>query len=187
MEHRARGLAVSLRAGALIVLLALAAAGCSGSAGPAPSSTPPAAATSAAAPSSTASASGTASAPPDWPMYHGDPSHSGLSRSMPNVNGSPRVTESIKLDGAVYASPIAVDGVIVVATENDSVYAFDAEGKQLWHVKVGSPSPAQERACGDIDPLGITGTPVYSAQTGDVYLVAEHNGKVGHDMIALDL
>ena len=167
----------------MIVLLALAAAGCSGSASPAPSSTPPAAATSAAAPSSTAPAS----APPDWPMYHGDPSHSGLSRSMPNVSGSPRVTESIKLDGAVYASPIAVDGVIVVATENDSVYAFDAQGKQLWHVKVGSPSPAQERACGDIDPLGITGTPIYSAQTGDVYLVAEHNGNVGHDMIALDL
>jgi outer membrane protein assembly factor BamB len=120
-------------------------------------------------------------------MYHGDPSHSGLSQSMPNVSGSPRVTESIKLDGAVYASPIAVDGVIVAATENDSVYAFDTTGRQLWHVKVGSPSPAQERACGDIDPLGITGTPIYSAQTGDVYLVAEHNGKVGHDMIALDL
>ena len=120
-------------------------------------------------------------------MYHGDPSHSGRSQSMPNVSGSPQVTESIKLDGAVYASPIAVDGVIVVATENDSVYGFDARGQQLWHVKVGSPSPSDERACGDIDPLGITGTPIYSAQTGDVYLVAEHNGKVGHDMIALDL
>ena len=101
---------------------------------------------------------------------------------MPNVSGSPGVTESIRLDGAVYASPIAVDGVIVVATENDSVYAFDAQGRQLWHVKVGSPSPAQERACGDIDPLGITSTPIYSARTGNVYLVAEHNGKVGHDM-----
>ena len=120
-------------------------------------------------------------------MYHGDPSHSGRSTSMPNVSGSPKVIESIKLDGAVYASPIAVDGMIVVATENDSVYAFDAHGQQFWHVKVGRPSPAYERACGDIDPLGITGTPIYSAQTGDVYVVAEHNGKVGHDMIALDL
>jgi hypothetical protein len=88
----------------LIVLLALAAAGCSGLASPAPSSTPPAAATSTSAPSSAASASGTAGAPPDWPMYYGEPSHSGLSQSMPNVSGSPRVTESIKLDGAVYAS-----------------------------------------------------------------------------------
>ena len=121
MERRARGATVSLRAGASIVLLALAAVGCSGSVSPAPSSTPPAPAASTTAPSSTASASDPAGAPPGWPMYHGDPSHSGRSQSMPNVSGSPQVTESIKLDDAVYASPIAVDGVIVVATENDSV------------------------------------------------------------------
>jgi outer membrane protein assembly factor BamB len=187
VEHRARGVTGSLRAGTLLALLALAAAGCSRSADPAPSSTPPASAAapvSSASPASTASASGTV---PDWPMYHGDPSHGGLSSSMPDVIGMPKVIESIKLDGAVYASPIAVGGVIVVATENDSAYAFDAQGKQLWHVKVGSPSPAYQRACGDIDPLGITGTPIYSAQTGDVYVVAEHNGTVGHDLIALDL
>ncbi len=157
VKHRARGVGGSLRAGALVVLLALVAAGCSGSASPAPSSS--------------TSAGGTADTAPDWPMYHGDPSHSGLSQSMPDVSGSPKVTESIRLDGAVYASPIAVDGVIVVATENDSIYGFDARGQQLWHVRVGSPSPAYQRACGNIDPLGITGTPVYSAQTGDVYVV----------------
>jgi len=120
-------------------------------------------------------------------MYHGDAAHSGVSPSMPPVRGALRVTNSIKLDGAVYASPIAVDGVIVVATENDSVYGLNAQGRQFWHVSVGSPSPAFERDCGNIDPLGITGTPVYSAQTGDVYLVAEHGGKVGHDLVALDL
>ncbi len=200
MEHRARGVTGSLRAGTLIALLALAAAGCSSSANPAPPSTPPASAAtpaSSVSATSTASASGTAGTEadgtvPDWPMYHGDPAHSGRSTAMPDVIGMPEVIESIKLDGAVYASPIAVDGVIVVATENDSVYAFDAQGKQLWHVKVGSPSPAYQRECGDIDPLGITGTPIYSAQTGAVYVVAEHNGaglngKVGHDLIALDL
>jgi outer membrane protein assembly factor BamB len=120
-------------------------------------------------------------------MYHGDAAHSGLAQSMPDVSGTLKVIESIKLDGAVYASPIAADGVIVVATENDSVYAFDPQGKQLWHVSAGSPSPAYERPCGDINPLGITGTPIYSAQTGEVYLVAEHGSPVGHDLIALDL
>ena len=122
-------------------------------------------------------------------MYHGVPSHSGLSRSMPDVKGSLEVLTSLKLDGAVYASPIAVNGVIVVATENDSVYGFTTRGKRLWHVRVGKPSPAYERECGNIDPLGITGTPIYSAQTGDVYLVAEHGGggKVGHDLVALSL
>ena len=120
-------------------------------------------------------------------MYHGDAAHGGRSPSMPPVSGALTVIKQVKLDGAVYAAPIAVDGVIVVATEHDSVYGLDPRGRQLWHVSVGSPSPAYQRACGNIDPLGITGTPVYSAQTGDVYLVAEHGGTVGHDLIALDL
>lgn len=143
-------------------------------------------------PKSTSSATATPTVndvehPIDWPMYHGDPAHSGRSQAMPNVSGSLAVIKSIKLDGAVYASPVAVDGVIVAATENDSVYGFDVAGKQLWHTKVGSPSPEYERACGNIDPLGITGTPIYSAQTGDVYFVAEHGGKVGHTLVAVDL
>ncbi|MGB6575935.1 MAG: PQQ-binding-like beta-propeller repeat protein [Trebonia sp.] len=124
---------------------------------------------------------------PDWPMYHGDPAHDGVSQAMPDVSGALKVIKTVKLDGAVYASPIAVDGVMVVATENDSVYGFDARGNQLWHVSVSTPSPAYERPCGNIDPLGITGTPVYSAQTGEVYLAAEHGRTVGHDLIALDL
>jgi len=134
------------------------------------------------------SATSAATAPPDWPMYHGDPAHDGVSPSMPDVTGSLKVISSVKLDGAVYASPIAVDGVIVVATENDSVYGFDVRGKQLWHASLGVPSPQYQRPCGNISPLGITGTPVYSAQTGDVYVAAEHGGTaVGHDLVALDL
>jgi putative pyrroloquinoline-quinone binding quinoprotein len=120
-------------------------------------------------------------------MYHGVPSHSGLSTSMPRVRGPLKVVRSVKLDGAVYASPIAVNGIVVAATENDSVYGFSTTGKRLWHTRVGSPSPAFERKCGNIDPLGITGTPIYSAKTGDVYVVAEHRGKVGHDLVALSL
>ena len=120
-------------------------------------------------------------------MYHGDPAHDGVSQAMPDVSGALKVIKTVKLDGAVYASPIAVDGVMVVATENNSVYGFDARGNQLWHVSVSTPSPAYERPCGNIDPLGITGTPVYSAQTGEVYLAAEHGRTVGHDLIALDL
>jgi outer membrane protein assembly factor BamB len=91
---------------------------------------------------------------------------------MPPVQGTLKVVKSIKVDGDVYASPIAVNGVIVVATENHSVYGFGRQGRQLWHVRVGKPSPAFERDCGNIDPLGITGSPIYSAQTGDVYVVA---------------
>ena len=179
---------------ALAALLALAGAGCSGSASSpqAAPSTPtaaPATTTPATpAPSSPAPATSANGATQDWPMYHGDPAHDGVSQAMPDVRGALKVSTTVRLDGAVYASPIAVDGVIVVATENDSVYGLDTRGRQLWHVSVGTPSPQYERPCGNINPLGITGTPVYSAQTGDVYLAAEHGGAtVGHDLIALDL
>lgn len=160
----------------MAAVTALVVAGCSGSDNP--SSQPVA---------TSAPSTNDIGDPTDWPMYHGDPAHSGMARTVPDVSGSLAVIKSIELDGAVYASPIAVDGVIVVATENDSLYGFSVAGKQLWHTKVGSPSPAYERDCGNIDPLGITGTPIYSARTGDVYAVAEHGGKVGHTLFALDL
>jgi outer membrane protein assembly factor BamB len=106
---------------------------------------------------------------------------------MPKASGPLKRIESIRLDGEVYASPLVVGGVTVVATENDSVYAFDRSYQQVWKRTLGSPSPAEERQCGNIDPLGITGTPVYSSSTEQVYLVAEHGGTVRHELYALDL
>jgi outer membrane protein assembly factor BamB len=120
-------------------------------------------------------------------MYHGTPDHAGNSTAMPAVTGAPRLAQSLKLDGAVFASPLVVHGLIIVATENDSVYAFDAAGKQVWKRSLGSPSPAEERQCGDIDPLGITGTPIYDSTTNHIFVVAEHGGSVRHELSALDL
>jgi outer membrane protein assembly factor BamB len=60
----------------------------------------------------------------------------------------------------VYGSPIVVDGRTFVATENDSVYAFDSAYRQIWKRNLGKPSPQSERPCGNIDPLGITSTPI---------------------------
>jgi len=73
---------------------------------------------------------------------------------------------------------LVVGPTVVVATENDSVYAFDRSYRQVWKRTLGSPSPAEERQCGDIDPLGITGTPAYDPSTGSVFVVAETRG--GH-------
>ena len=56
------------------------------------------------------------------------------------------------------------------------MYAFDQSYRQVWKRSLGSPSPAEERQCGDINPLGITGTPVYDATTNHVFLVAKHGG-----------
>jgi hypothetical protein len=137
--------------------------------------------------SSPAPATATATTPrPDWPTYHGDPARTGVSTTMPAVAGEPTVTAALKLDAAVYASPIVVGGITVVATENDSVYGLDADGRQLWHTSLGTPVPLSALPCGNIDPLGITGTPVYDATTGLVYAVAETGDPVGHDVVALD-
>jgi outer membrane protein assembly factor BamB len=106
---------------------------------------------------------------------------------MPAASGPLRRIASLKLDGAVYASPVVVGGLTIVATEQDTVYAFDRSYRQVWKRSLGSPSPAQERQCGNIDPLGITGTPVYDAAANHVLVVAEHGGSVRHVLYAVDV
>ena len=113
-------------------------------------------------------------------------SRAGVSTTMPAASGTPKLIQSLKLDGEVYASPIVVRGLTVVATEHDTVYAFDQSYRQVWKRSLGSPSPAQQRQCGDIDPLGITGTPVYDPGTNRVFVVAELGGSVRHELFALD-
>jgi len=141
---------------------------------------------SSAAPPTSSSAQAPATLP-DWPTYHGNAARSGASTTMPPAHGTPRVVASLKLDGQVYASPIVVHGITVVATENDTVYAFDQANKQVWKTRLGSPSPAGERPCGNIDPLGVTGTPVFDKATGLVFVVAEYGGPPHHELVALDV
>jgi outer membrane protein assembly factor BamB len=117
-------------------------------------------------------------------MYHGFPDRRGVSTTMPAVSGKLRVAARLSLDGNVYASPIVADGIIVVATEHDSVYGFDTKFHQVWVQHLGDPSPAQERPCGNIDPLGITGTPIVS--NGTIYVSPELGGPT-HQLVALDL
>jgi PQQ-like domain len=153
---------------------------------PAPSPTP----SSPAPVTGSAPASGPAHGPsgpayPDWPTYHGDAQRTGVSASMPSARGNPTVQTALRLDGPVYASPIVVGGVTIVATEQDSVYGLDRSGHQLWRVSLGSPARQSQLPCGNIDPLGVTGTPVYDPSTRLVYLVAEHGGPPRHELVAL--
>jgi outer membrane protein assembly factor BamB len=105
---------------------------------------------------------------------------------MPPAKGNPRVLASLKLDGQVYASPLVVHGLTVVATENNTVYAFDQSNRQVWKRHLGRPSPAGERPCGNIDPLGITGTPVFDRASGLVFVAPEYGGPPRHELVALD-
>ena len=85
------------------------------------------------------------------------------------------------VDGAIYAQPLywvpppgGGAARIIVATENDFVYALDAgTGAQIWSTSLGTPVPAGELPCGNIQPTeGVTGTPTIDPKTGIVYLEA---------------
>ncbi len=111
--------------------------------------------------------------PGDWLTYHHDPARSGDVPSVP-APGALRQAWRAQLDGAVYGQPLIVRGTVVAATEHDSVYGLDlATGRVRWHTSLGTPAPLSTLPCGNIDPLGVTGTPVYEPGTGLVFALAE--------------
>ncbi len=98
---------------------------------------------------------------------------------------------SYPIDGMAFASPLYVanvsipgqgyHNVVYVATENDTVYAFDADGvttTPLWQVSflksgVTTVPCADTGECGDIlTQIGITSTPVIDQASGTIYVVA---------------
>jgi outer membrane protein assembly factor BamB len=148
--------------------------GCSGSPGPAPTSPAPATAgpaTSPAAPSTAPPPAGT-----DWFTYHRDPGRSGVAPGVPPL-ADLKLSWRAPLDGAVYGQPLVVGDQVLAATENNTVYALDrGSGRVRWHTHLGPPVRRADLECGNIDPLGITGTPVYDPATRRVYAVAETTG-----------
>lgn len=118
---------------------------------------------------------------------------------------------SYSVDGQVYAQPLYMPGVIVprkgihnivfVATEHDSVYAFDADNPlaaPLWHTSFLDASlgvtsaSAAELGCAAISPeVGITATPVIDSSTDTLYVVAMteegSSGQYVHRLHALDV
>lgn len=123
----------------------------------------------------------------DWTAYHGNALRTGRSTSMPGYRGGLHVVRRITLDGAVYASPIVARGLTVVVTENDTAYAFGPRNQLVWRHHLGTPASQSQLPCGNVFPLGITGTPVYSAGSGLVYVAAEFGSPVRHRLFALHI
>lgn len=124
----------------------------------------------------------------DWTTYHSNNQRTGYIASTPDPHSLSKAWNT-QLDGAVYAEPLVVSGRVIVATEGDSLYALNARtGAVQWHTNVGSPVPQSSLPCGNINPLGITGTPVYDAANGLVYAVAEINGTApAHILVGIDV
>jgi len=138
--------------------------------------------------------------------YHYDNSRDGANTNettltLANVNKNTfGKVASLPVDGQIYAQPLVMTGVpmaggegthdiLLVATENDTVYAFDADGNNpaqgyLWKtslLQTGETAvPQSDYATNDITPeLGITGTPVIDPTTNILYVVGnfvEANG-----------
>lgn len=135
--------------------------------------------------------------------YHNDISRDGVnSREFALSSSTVSISTFGKLfscpvDGAVYTQPLWLKGVsiaggshnvIVVATQHDSAYLFDADANPCvtyWHVNLldtlhgGTTGEAPVTwndvgyCYGDIYPeVGVTGTPVIDSTTNTIYLVS---------------
>ena len=137
------------------------------------------------APSVTPSSSPALSTVLDWPTYHGTSDRSGAAPTA--LRGPLGRAWSMHLDAAMYAQPIVAGGVVLAATENNSVYAIDlTTGRLRWRRHLTSPARRGDLPCGNIDPSGITGTPAYDAGTQSVFVVTE-DSDARHVLHALDV
>ena len=152
---------------------------------------------------------------PVVPTYHNDNSRTGQNTletqlTPDNVNAVHfGKLYSFPVDGYVYAQPlympqVAIPGngihnVVLVATQHDSVYAFDADSPApmpLWHVNFLNPdagvttlASSDVNATDIIPEIGITSTPVIDVNSNTLYVVAatKENGAFYHRLHALDI
>jgi hypothetical protein len=133
--------------------------------------------------------------------YHGSPDRRG-NFIVPGLTW--QQAKSLHLDekfharvaGNVYAQPLhwraagSNSGVLLVATEENNVQALDATtGDAIWTQSLGRPVARSALRCGNISPLGITGTPVIDEANGAIYLDANIADPSGprHRLFALSL
>ncbi len=95
---------------------------------------------------------------------------------------SPAPAWDDSLAAGVYGQPLVYGGTVYVGTENDTLYAISAKtGRVIWKLHAGSApgtavidsAPTLSGGCGDINPLGITGTPVIDVSTSEIFAAEE--------------
>ena len=143
--------------------------------------------------------------------------HNDNSRTGANLNESQLNTSNVnvgkfgklftrKVDGQIYAQPLYISSLsfagrglhntVIVATEHNSVYAFDADdpgrADPLWHTNLGPSVPIEHYGNFDVmwEEVGITGTPVIDLASSTLYAVAatlDAKGNHQHRLHALDI
>ncbi len=105
-----------------------------------------------------------------WPVYHGDDGHTGYDATTPAAIGAAAGWVSPALDQSIYASPLVFQGIVYVATLNNSVYALNqTDGSVVWSNNLGAPETTGWQ-CGNVSPQGILGTPVIDPGSGRIYV-----------------
>jgi len=133
--------------------------------------------------------------------------HNDLSRTGANTSETILTTANVNsntfgklftdsVDGQIYAQPLYIanlslsggtHNVVYVCTENNSVYAFDADtaGITYWQTNLGTPFTP---SCSDLTPVvGITGTPVIDLSSGTLYLDTKLEAGPAQELHALDI
>ncbi len=127
-------------------------------------------------------------APTDWTTYQHDPGRTGVDPVQPPTASVSPAWTSPALDGAVYAQPLVVNGRVLVATEGNTVYSINvSDGSVAWQKTLGPAVTATGFPCGDINPIGITSTPVVDTATNVLYAVALLASPIRHELFALSL
>jgi len=149
---------------------------------------------------------------PDVTTYHYDNARDGLNAqetllTLANVNSAQFGKIGFDtVDGKVDAEPLylanvtaggKVRNVLYVATEHDSVYAFDADdGSQIWKTSIlgAGETTSDDHKCAQITPeIGITSTSVIDRHQGangtlfTVGMTKDASGKYHHRLHALDI
>ncbi len=133
-------------------------------------------------------AAGAPTAIDDWLTYHRDNARTGDDPVGPTLAHPHVAWHSQTLDGQVYAEPLVAGGRVIVATENDTLYALSrASGRVLWRNHVAKPVDGASLPCGDISVSGITGTPVIDRAAGIVYAVAFLASGRQHQLVGVSL
>ena len=130
-------------------------------------------------------------------QHHNNPSRDGLFIDPAfTASAATALTRDLSFNGTimgnVYAQPLYIENgpdgaaMVIAVTESNNVYALNATtGAIIWQRTVGTPVTSG-LPCGNINPLGITGTPVVDLASRSLFFDAEVSG-IGHQIYSLNV